>query len=105
MISYNIKAKGSLFSNKNLFKEILRESLNETADWAKSRVKSRTPVITGRLKAGWNTTTNQQSFNLNNPVYYAPYVERRRGMLYKTVPEAESKLISNTERLIKDKTQ
>lgn len=39
--------------------------------------KLRTPVVTGRLRAGWALTKD----GIKNDVPYAPYVEARRAML------------------------
>lgn len=57
------------------------------------RVKRRTPVITGRLRDGWQLKTTNTSFTVSNAVPYADFVENGtpkmapRGMLKTTVSE------------------
>ncbi|UKO99367.1 HK97 gp10 family phage protein [Nostoc sp. UHCC 0870] len=92
MISYHIKASGPLFKNKNITKEIIQEALEETADWAQNRLRNRTPVKTGKLKAGWYVAPSKSSIRLDNPTSYSSFVEKRVGMVAKTTPEVKEQL-------------
>lgn len=92
MISYHIKTSGSLFKQKNLTKDLIQEALEETSDWAQNRLRNRTPVKTGRLKAGWYVAPGKTSIRIDNPVNYSPYVEKRVGMVAKTTPEVRQHL-------------
>lgn len=91
MLSFRVRTSGPLMKD-GAVKEILRDVLEETAEWGQNRVKSRTPVRTGRLKAGWNVSPTSTYIRLDNQVFYAPYVEARRLMAAKTVPEIRSRL-------------
>lgn len=100
MLSYHVRTSGSLF-REGVVKEILASSLKDTAEWGQNRVKSRTPVRTGRLKAGWNVIPTSTYVKLDNPVPYAPYVEAKRFMASKTVPEIRAMLRQNLSQEIK----
>ncbi|MBD2168057.1 HK97 gp10 family phage protein [Calothrix membranacea FACHB-236] len=105
MFSYHIKASGPLFEKHGIAKQILNSVLEETADWAQNRIKNLTPVRTGRLKAGWVISTSKSAIRVDNPTPYAPFVEKRVGMVSKTVPDVQEKLIANAQKLIKTKLQ
>lgn len=47
----------------------------EFADEFEKRVKQRTPVRTGRLKAGWETKLSKNKITIQNDVEYAQFVE------------------------------
>lgn len=56
---------------KNLDDEFTKEFSKEFVQ----RVKRRTPVITGRLQAGWETKITPNEILIKNEVEYAGYVE------------------------------
>lgn len=102
MITSHIKFSGSLFQ-KGITKKIIQESIQETADWTQNRLRNRSPVRTGALKAGWYVTPGSNYVKLDNPVPYTKYVEAKVGMVAKTVPEVRTKLseilLKNTNKL------
>jgi hypothetical protein len=69
-------------SNAQVFKRIT-ERLRKTddqfaeafADEFEKRVKNRTPVDTGTLQRGWETTVSPDEITIRNDVEYAGYVE------------------------------
>ncbi|AFY49001.1 hypothetical protein Nos7524_3201 [Nostoc sp. PCC 7524] len=97
MLITNVIKEGPLFE-KGIISKLSGNALNKTMNWGIGRIRGRTPVVTGRLKAGWYNSTSNKSLNfeISNPVFYAPFVERRRGMISKTLPEIESKLLEET---------
>ncbi|BAY23720.1 hypothetical protein NIES2100_35120 [Calothrix sp. NIES-2100] len=105
MFSYHIKTSGPIFEKRGIVKQILSGALEETADWAQNRIKNLTPVKTGRLKAGWVISATKSAIRVDNPTLYAPFVEKRVGMVSKTVPDVQEKLIANAQKLIKSKVQ
>lgn len=98
MFNYSIKASGPLFDGKGVTKKILNEALEETAEFAKNRIKNVTPVRTGALKSGWLTTVNRKSVTISNSVFYTPYVEKRVQMVSKTIPAIEVNLQQNVSK-------
>jgi hypothetical protein len=93
MFNYNIKAKGSLF--KGMTKSTIQEAIRKTADWTQNKLKTESPVLTGKLKSGWTVTPNSSSFTVSNPVPYTPFIEKRVRLVAKTVPQVEKKLVEN----------
>lgn len=105
MFSYHIKASGPLFEKHGITKQILNSALEETADWAQNRIRNLTPVKTGRLKAGWVILTTRSAIRIDNSTPYTPYVEKRVGMVSKTVPDVQAKLVADAQKLLKTKLQ
>lgn len=62
-----------------LLKSPVRQLLTQAAALLDRETKLRTPVDTGRLRAGWNATVDKAPFpmwaNVANNVEYAPFVE------------------------------
>jgi hypothetical protein len=93
MFNYNIKASGPLF--KGLSNKVIQEAIKETADWTQNKLKTESPVLTGKLKSGWIVTPNNSSITVGNPVYYTPFVEKRVRMVARTIPQVELQLVKN----------
>lgn len=93
MFNYNIKARGPLF--KGLSKNTIQEAIRKTADWTQNKLRTESPVLTGKLKSGWTVTPNSSSFAVSNPVLYTPFVEKRVRMMARTVPQVETQLVKN----------
>ena len=55
--------------------EVEDDFAEEFAEEFKRRVKARTPVDTGRLKAGWETKVTDDEITISNDVEYAGFVE------------------------------
>ena len=51
------------------------EFAQEFADEFERRVKTRTPVDTGRLRSGWETNVTADEITISNDVEYAGFVE------------------------------
>lgn len=101
MFDYNIKASGPLFSSKGLGLEVmLQKALKETADWSQNRIQRMTPVDTGNLRSGWLTTPYKTGIRIDNPVLYAPFIERRVGMVSQNIPAIEKRLASNLSKIV-----
>jgi hypothetical protein len=98
MLNTHIKASGPLFNKSITPKKIIQEAIKETADWTQGKLKTESPVRTGKLKSGWTVTPNRSSINVSNSVYYAPYVEKRVRMVAKTIPQVERKLVENVKQ-------
>ncbi|MEA5625311.1 HK97 gp10 family phage protein [Nostoc sp. UHCC 0251] len=100
MFSYNIKTNGPLFKQGNDVKDLIQEALEDTASWGQNRLKDRSPVRTGALKAGWYVSLTKSSIRIDNPVPYTKYVEKKVEMVYMTAPEMESRLLGNVNKII-----
>lgn len=68
-------------SNKTVFESIRKDLpdvddfIQEFADEFLDRVARRTPVRTGRLKAGWDVEVSTDEITVENNVPYAGFVE------------------------------
>ncbi|WP_242028131.1 hypothetical protein [Pseudanabaena sp. FACHB-2040] len=61
--------------------------------YAKGLVQAVTPVRTGNLRRGWETRhEGWDTFSFNNPVIYAPYVEKRLGMVSRSQQQIQRHL-------------
>jgi hypothetical protein len=100
MFSYNIKTNGPLFKQGNDAKHLMQEALEDTASWGQNRLKDRSPVRTGALKAGWYASLTKSSIRIDNSVPYTQYVEKKVEIVYKTLPEIESRLMGNVNNII-----
>ena len=59
-------------------------------NYGKGLVQAETPVRTGRLRNGWYSRPEAwDAYSLRNDVPYAPFVERRFGMLSRAQPHIE----------------
>lgn len=101
MINYTIKATGEIFARKTATKRLLDETMEEAGEFALREVRSHTPVRTGLLQSGWTVTPKRFSLDLNNPVFYAPYVEKRFRMIPQTRPKVVAFMRENLSRKIK----
>jgi hypothetical protein len=85
----NKDAKDKILSQVEVVDAFREEFLKE----ALKRVKQKTPVLTGRLQAGWKGELTAEEIRINNDVPYAGFVEygtdrmAPRGMLRATVLE------------------
>lgn len=94
MLNYQIKVSGPLF-RRNI-KRLISEAIKETATYGINRIREKTPVRTGRLKRSWLTENWQEnSIRINNYTPYAPFVEKRRTMVAKSIPEIRVALFTN----------
>jgi hypothetical protein len=100
MFSYNVKTNGLLFKQGNNVKDLIQEALEDTTSWGQNRLKDRSPVDTGALKAGWYTSLGKSSIRIDNPVPYTQYVEKKVEMVYRTVPEMEARLKGSISNII-----
>lgn len=82
----------------NIFKQLDDALVKFNQEYAAefvSRVAARTPVASGKLRDGWQSTVTPDEIVIANAVEYAGYVEfgtpyvAPRGMLRTTVLEAE----------------
>ena len=94
MFSYSFKTKGPLFKG-NIIKPLLDEAIQDAADYGQGLIQDRSPVRTGRLRAGWNNSVTRSSIKIDNPVFYTKYQERRVGMVRRTLPELNTRLKEN----------
>jgi len=72
------------FSNVNqalsgLTKDV-RSEINRLASTVYTEVKQRTPVDTGRARAGWNKNVNNNGFAISNGVPYIEVLDKGRHM-------------------------
>ena len=58
----------------------LRSAVKLLADTVFTEVKKRTPVDTGRARSGWTKRVDDKSFRVENPVPYAPILDKGRHM-------------------------
>lgn len=64
-------------------KSLQQQLVSETAKLAQTvyaEVKQRTPVDTGRAKAGWTKQSRQNGFVIQNSVPYVPVLDKGRHM-------------------------
>ncbi|ANV88490.1 HK97 gp10 family phage protein [Picosynechococcus sp. PCC 7117] len=104
-MSFTIKTTGKIFkSGFNFEKEIIEPAIDFTALWARATISDRTPVKTGKLRAGWyNYMNNPTKATIDNPVFYAKYVEPRRFMVSRSIPEIRKAAALNISKRIKEK--
>ena len=87
--------KDEVARNAALLKDQIGAFSQAFADEFLTRVKRRTPVITGRLRDSWQATVNKGTIEIFNDMDYAIFVEEGthkmtpRGMLRATMIEAE----------------
>lgn len=60
----------------NALNESYADFLERLSTSVETALKSKTPVRTGRAKAGWDTVTKNDSFSVSNSVPYVPFLER-----------------------------
>lgn len=85
-----VQLTGPLLTNgPQLTKEIISDSLKETAAFAKGLIAGRTPVRTGNLQKNWETSIYQDRLEVDNPVNYGIYVEKRVEMVKRSIPEIQ----------------
>ena len=88
-----IKYSGQLWNKNQKPTKQIREAAEETKAYALSLIKSRSPVKTGALKAGWQITVGNNGLTYTNPVPYTIYQEmgtvhiEPRAMLTQSIPE------------------
>lgn len=58
----------------------LGSAVKRLADTLHSTIQRRTPVDTGRAKAGWRKTVGQDNFVIENRVPYVPILDKGRHM-------------------------
>lgn len=102
MFDYTLTASGPLFNKNGLdLDKLLNKAVDETADWSQNRIRRLTPVDTGALRSGWVVTpTAKLGVRIDNPVLYAPYIERRVGMVSQNIPAIKDRLASNISKQI-----
>lgn len=92
-----------LTKGPQLTREIISDSLKETADFAKGLIAERTPVRTGTLQKNWETSIYQDKLEVSNPINYGIYVEKRVEMVKRSIPDIQNQysktLSSNLKRL------
>lgn len=79
----NIKLTGpALTDPKRRIEAGTAKALDQTATYAKQILRSKTPVRTGAMKAGWKVEkSGQDSLRVLNPVKYSYWVDRRLGIV------------------------
>lgn len=98
MLNTSVKVSGTLFKSKKLTKAILRESLDATASWGLNNLRNLSPVKTGALRSGWYSRYYGDKLQLDNPVTYTKYQEKRFKMVSQTQPQIEKRFIKNIEQ-------
>ncbi|MBD2060504.1 HK97 gp10 family phage protein [Oculatella sp. FACHB-28] len=101
-----------LTKGPQLTKEIISDSLKETAAFAKGLIAGRTPVRTGTLQKNWEVTTSERQWEtsiyqnrleVSNPINYGIYVEKRVEMVKRSIPDIQNhysrSLSQNLKRL------
>lgn len=61
-------------------KSVMRSEIQRLADAVYTEVRQRTPVDTGRAKAGWNKNVRSDSFTVSNAVPYIEVLDKGRHM-------------------------
>lgn len=90
----NISTYGEIFSSPTVTPEI-QKALVQTRNYAEMRIKQRTPVDTGRLRASWDLKLANKGLSIVNPQPYAGFVDlgtrkmAARPMVEPTVTEAQ----------------
>ena len=101
MFNYNIKTSGPIFSNKGFgLDKMLNKAIDETADWSQNRIRRLTPIDTGALRSGWLVSRESIGVRIDNPVLYAPFIEKRVGMVSQNIPAIRKKLASNISKYV-----
>ena len=98
MFSYSFKTKGSLFNKGNNIKSLLNEAIQDTSNYGQGIIKDRSPVLTGKLRDGWKTSSTRSSIRIDNPVPYTIYQEKKVGMVRRSIPEIQKRLQSNISK-------
>lgn len=96
--------------------EVINEITEETNKEILKQIQENTPVVTGNLRAGWETeikeTSNGYHISVSNDVEYAPYVEyghRTRGgksfvkgqyILIRTLANIEDTMVPVADNII-----
>jgi len=104
----DIRFIGTLWNKPTVTSEV-RESIKETAQFARNLLPKNTPVDTGILARSWRVSVGDRIMTIANPTPYAGFVEygtsrmAARGMLAKSIPEIESHFKSTLESKIQSK--
>lgn len=100
MINFKIDKTGPLFEDSIRIDKLIDEAIEDTADYAQNRVRNLTPVRTGRLRAAWNIRPISNKLSILNDLAYAPFIERKVGMVRQNIPAIEKELGRNINKAI-----
>lgn len=71
----SIKVSGAIFDRGIVMKSVIKPALVKATEHGFQSIKRDTPVLTGKLKAGWFKAV--EPYTIDNPVEYADAVEER----------------------------
>ena len=82
----------ALKDSKKAIKEAIDKTYGDTSQYAISILRGNTPVVTGRLSAGWEVAakSSNTSFKIDNRVPYAPFVDGKRQIVERSMSEIEN---------------